>query len=86
MAVHGKHRRTLERIFDRSVPANIEWQDIESLIRAMGGQVSEGRGSRVRFHLNCRVAVIHRPHPRKEAVRATVKDVRAFLIEARVMP
>lgn len=86
MALRGKHRRTLEGIFARPVPANVEWQDIESLISAFGGQVSMGRGPRVRFHLNSRVAVLHRPHPRKEANRATVKDVRAFLIEARVTP
>jgi hypothetical protein len=80
--VDSKHRRTLEAIFERPERANILWRDIESLMIALGGEVSEGSGSRVRVALNGVRAVFHRPHPRKEANKPTVRSVRRFLEQA----
>lgn len=82
----SKHRRTLEAIFERPERANIIWRDIENLWVALGGEVSEGSGSRVRVALNSVRAVFHRPHPRKEANKATVRSVRRFLEQAGVKP
>jgi len=82
----GKHRQTLERIFEEPERADVAWRDIEALFTALGGEVSEGRGSRVRVGLRGVRAVFHRPHPRKEAGKATVKSVRRFLAEAGITP
>lgn len=82
----AKHRGTLERVFETPERGDIPWQDIESLFAALGGELSEGRGSRVRAALNGVRAVFHRPHPRKEANKATVKSVRRFLTEAGIKP
>lgn len=79
-----KHQKTLQAIFEKPERANIAWRDIEALFTALGAEVSEGRGSRVRVALNKVRAVFHRPHPRKEANKATVKSVRRFLEEAGV--
>jgi hypothetical protein len=62
------------------------WQDIEALFIALGADVTEGSGSRVRVALNNVRAVFHRPHPQKEANKATVKSVRRFLETAGVKP
>jgi HicA toxin of bacterial toxin-antitoxin, len=48
--------------------------------------MSEGRGSRMRFFLNGRRAVFHRPHPRPEVVKGAVEAMRDFLTEAGVKP
>jgi hypothetical protein len=82
----GKHRQTLGRIFEASERADIAWRDIEALFVALGGEMSEGRGSRVRLALRGVRAVFHRPHPRKEVGKAMVKSVRRFLAEAGVTP
>ena len=82
----GKHRQTLERIFEAPERDDVAWRDIEALFTALGGEVSKGRGSRVRVALRGVRAVFHRPHPRKEAGKATVKSVRRFLAEAGIMP
>ncbi len=79
-----KHRKTLESVFETRERADIPWRDIESLFSALGGEMSEGRGSRVRVALKGVRAVFHRPHPRKETNKATVKSVRRFLQEAGV--
>ena len=81
----SKHRKTLEAIFERPERANIAWRDIEALFIALGAQVSEGNGSRVRVSLNQVRAVFHRPHPSKEANKGTVKSVRRFLETAGVI-
>ena len=86
MDLSGKHRRTLGNIFSDPVLSNVLWADIESLFKALGGEVSEGRGSRVRVYLHGVRAVFHRPHPKKETDKGALKSVRRFLIEAGIEP
>jgi len=81
-----KHRRTLEAIFETPIRSNIPWQGIESMLEAMGAEISEGEGSRVRIALNGVRAVFHRPHPQKETDKGAVKSMRRFLNEAGVNP
>ncbi len=80
--MNTKHRKTLEAIFARPERADIIWRDIESLFIALGGEVSEGSGSRVRVALHGVRAVFHRPHPQRETNKGAVKSVRRFLQEA----
>ncbi len=86
MNLSGKHRTTLQTVFAGPVRANIDWVDIEALFVACGGEVQEGRGSRVRVvPLGIR-AVFHQPHPQKETDRGAVRSVRRFLLEAGIEP
>jgi hypothetical protein len=84
--VESKHRKTLEAIFEKPERANIAWRDIEALLNALGAEISEGNGSRVRVALKDVRAVFHRPHPRKETNKGAVKSVRRFLESAGVKP
>jgi len=84
--VDRKHRKTLEAIFEKPERATIAWRDIETLLIALGAEISEGRGSRVRIALKDVRAVFHRPHPRKETNKGAVKSVRRFLEAAGVKP
>lgn len=49
------------------------------MLTALGAEITEGRGSRVRVYLNGVRAVFHRPHPQKETDKGAVKSVRRFL-------
>lgn len=82
MDLNNKQRQILELIFTNPVPSNILWQDIESLFIALGADVSQGAGSRVRVKLNEVKAVFHEPHPEKETDKGAVKSVREFLLKA----
>ncbi|MBW2538950.1 MAG: type II toxin-antitoxin system HicA family toxin [Deltaproteobacteria bacterium] len=82
--MNKKQRQTLKRIFARPERADISWLDIESLLIALGADISEGRGSRVRVALNEVRAVFHRPHPKRIANKGAVKSVRRFMQEAGV--
>ncbi len=82
--MNKKQRRTLERIFEKPERSDISWNDIESLFIALGADVSEGRGSRVRVTLKDVRAVFHRPHPQRVTNKSTVRSVRRFLLETGV--
>lgn len=66
--MNKKHQRTLEAIFKQPVQSNVVWKDIESLMRHLNTEITEGEGegSRVRFALNGVRVTFHRPHPKKE--------------------
>ncbi len=78
-SLNGNHQDTLRQIYANPVPVNLEWRKVESLLLAIGCQLVEGRGSRVRFEKNGKVATFHRPHPAKEAKPYQVRDARAYL-------
>jgi len=40
-----RHQRTLELIFARPAPGNIQWRDIEALFNELGANVEEREGS-----------------------------------------
>lgn len=80
--INTKHFETLKRVFSNPVQASIAWKDIEALLLALGAEVSEGRGSRVRIALNGVRAVFHRPHPHKETDKGAIVSLRRFLDEA----
>ena len=82
--MNKKQKKTLEKIFETPERSDISWSNIESLLISLGGEITEGRGSRVRIYLNGIRAVFHRPHPQKETRKSAIKSVRRFLKEAGV--
>lgn len=84
--MNSKHRKTLEAIFSQPTTSSLEWSRIEALLIAVGCEVIEGRGSRVRFAHQGKVIAFHRPHPAKEAKPYQVEDARSFLLSLGVTP
>lgn len=84
--MNATHRKTLIALFGDPVPTTLEWRRIEALLVAIGCQVIEGNGSRVRFEKNGHVATFHRPHPAKEAKPYQVRDARHYLENLGVRP
>ncbi len=77
--LNSNQQDTLRQVYANPVPVNLEWRKVESLLLAIGSQLVEGRGSRVRFEKDGKVATFHRPHPAKEAKPYQVRDARAYL-------
>ena len=82
MSLSSKHRKTLQAVFADPVRSNVPWAAVEALFAALGGEVTEGSGSRVRVALDDVRAVFHRPHPQRETGKGALKSVRRFLTEA----
>jgi hypothetical protein len=81
-----KQLSLVERIFQEPPPVTVRWAEVQSLLSALGADITEGRGSRVRLFLNGVRAVFHRPHLRPELDRGAVRSLRRFLREAGVGP
>ena len=84
--MNKKHSRTLELIFKLPVQSSVVWKDCEKLLEALGAEISEGEGSRVRILLNGVKAVFHRPHPQKEIDKGALVSLRKFLENAGLKP
>ena len=84
--MNSKQRKVLALVYADPIPKSLEWLEIESLLLAIGAELIEGNGSRVRFHKDSIVATFHRPHPKKEAKPYQVKDARNFLTQLGIKP
>ena len=66
------------------------WADIEALLLAIGCEVIEGDGSRIRFIRDDVIGYFHRPHPSatagKEAAPYQIRDAKTFLTKLGVEP
>ncbi|WP_348755342.1 type II toxin-antitoxin system HicA family toxin [uncultured Aquincola sp.] len=76
----------MSAVFAKPTSASIVFADIEALVKALGGKVTEREGSRVRIELAGQQWRCHRPHPGKEAKRYQVEEAREFFEQAGVRP
>jgi hypothetical protein len=65
--MNTRQRKTLATVFETPTRSDIRWTDIESLLRALGGNLKGAGGAMVRVTLKGAVAVFHRPHPQRTA-------------------
>ncbi len=84
--MNNKHRKTLKALFGDPPPKGMPWEDIESLLLAVGAVLSEGSGSRVKFDLNGQTVAFHRPHKPKTARAYQIAIAREFLEDNGVKP
>ncbi len=84
--MNSKHQKTLGQIFANPTPKTLLWSDIEALLIAIGCEVTEGNGSRVKFDFNGHTVAFHRPHPQKETKPYAVRIAKEFLILIEVTP
>lgn len=80
------HQKTLQAIFRQPTSGTIVFADIQALIVALGGEVQEREGSRVRITLKGEQWRCHRPHPGKEARKYQVEEARELLERIGVKP
>ncbi|MDO9181922.1 MAG: hypothetical protein Q7U04_05920 [Bacteriovorax sp.] len=50
LKLSSRHNKTLEEIFSLPIKSNIQWRDAESMLVALGAELEEGNGSRVRIY------------------------------------
>ena len=84
--MNNRQRKTLEAIFSFPTPKNLAWDDLVSLLWALGCDMVKGGGSHFAFRRDNQKADFHRPHPGKELKPYQVRDAKAFLVKIGVMP
>ncbi|MCL2899699.1 type II toxin-antitoxin system HicA family toxin [Brenneria tiliae] len=72
----SKHRKTLADVLTTPPKPGIKWDDVVSLINALGGKVKNGNGSRRKFVLMGSVYQTHHPHPGNVMDKGAVNGLR----------
>ncbi|MCL2161442.1 MAG: type II toxin-antitoxin system HicA family toxin [Betaproteobacteria bacterium] len=75
----SRHLKTLREVFDRPTRSNIVFSEMETLVLALGGNVVEREGARIKIVIKGAVWRAHRPHPGKEAKKYQVEEFRELL-------
>jgi hypothetical protein len=81
-----KNDQTLEKIFQRPIPANIKWSEVVALFVDLGATINEREGSRVSVKLFGVIRVFHRPHPRPDMDKGAIASIRIWLKENGISP
>jgi len=84
--MNSRTRQTLTAIFARPTRGDLRWSDVETLLEALGCQVTEGSGSRVRVTLGSTRLVLHKPHPEPVLKKGAVDSLRVFLKQCGAKP
>lgn len=82
----NKHLNVLTTIFRDPVSANVQWREVESLLRHVGATVEPAHGARFRVVLGGREFFIHHPHHGGEFGKAEVKLLREGLGSLGITP
>ena len=84
--MNSNQKKILAAVFVNPVSGTLVWAEVESMLVAIGCQVVEGNGSRIKIILNSDALAVHRPHPGKEAKHYQIRVVREFLTRNGVNP
>ena len=84
--MNSRQSKTLAAVFATPATRNLAWDDIESLLDALGARKVSRDGSAVHFFLNGARFDVHRPHPQKEAKPYVVRNTAKFLTLAGIKP
>jgi ABC-type phosphate transport system ATPase subunit len=47
--LNSKQKKILDDIFKEPIKSDVLWKDIENILEALGAEISEGNGSRIRI-------------------------------------
>ena len=87
--LNGRHQKTLEQIFATPVSGTVRYEDVESMLKYLGAELStKGKtsGSRICFTLMGTKVTLHKPHPGSELDKGAVKNLRMALEKLRIVP
>lgn len=59
----------------------MKWQDIETLLLALGAVKKEGKGASLRYIIEGRPIMFHKPHPDNELKRYVIRQIRDYLLK-----
>lgn len=84
--LNSRNRKTLSDIFHTPVKSDIDWDDVERLVKALGGKIKNGAGSRRKLIIGASVGLFHEPHPGSIMDKGAVADLREWLDKIEVNP
>jgi NACalpha-BTF3-like transcription factor len=81
-----KHENLIRTIFHDPISGNIQWREVESLLRHLGVEMEQLSGARIRAKLGHAETILHRPHHSNTLDRHAVQHLREFLARGGATP
>ena len=79
-----KHLQLLRSIFHDPISGNIQWREVESLLRHVGAEIEPAHGGRFRVVLNRKEHFLSHPHHNSACSRDFIKHLREVLASSGV--
>ncbi len=82
--MNHRHRKVLHALFAHPVSANIDFKDVQSVLKELGADIEERNASRVAVTLKGHTVLFH--HAQHSLPKDEVQQIRRFLIDCGVAP
>ena len=79
-----KYQVLLHSIFQGTLPSNVHWREVESLLHHLGATIEPVLGARFRVVLNQHEFFVHHPHQGNVCSKQEIKHLRDCLTRAGV--
>ncbi|MEQ1712438.1 MAG: hypothetical protein ABL908_13690 [Hyphomicrobium sp.] len=82
--MNHRHRKVLHQLFAHPISANIDFNDVQSVLKELGADVEDRAGARVAVTLKGHTVLFH--HANHSVPKEEVQQIRRFLIDCGVAP
>lgn len=82
--MNHRHRKVLHQLFAHPISANIDFNDVQSVLKELGADVEDRAGARVAVTLKGHTVLFH--HANHSVPKEEVQQIRRFLIGCGVAP
>ena len=82
--MNHRHRKILHQLFAHPISANIDFNDVQSVLKELGAAIEDRAGARVAVTLKGHTVLFH--HANHSVPKDEVQQIRRFLIDCGVAP
>ena len=82
--MNHRHRKVLHQLFAHPISANIDFNDVQSVLKELGAAIEDRAGARVAVTLKGHTVLFH--HANHSVPKDEVQQIRRFLIDCGVAP
>lgn len=82
--MNHRHRKVLHQLFAHPISANIDFNDVQAVLKELGADVEDRSGARIAVTLKGHTVLFH--HANHSVPKDEVQQIRRFLIDCGVAP
>jgi hypothetical protein len=82
--MNHRHRKVLHALFAHPVSANIDFKDVQSVLKELGAEIEDRAGARIAVTLKGHTVLFHNAN--HSVPKDEVQQIRRFLIDCGVAP
>lgn len=82
--MNHRHRKVLHQLFAHPISANIDFNDVQSVLKELGAEVEDRSGARIAVTMKGHTVLFH--HANHSVPKEEVQQIRRFLIDCGIAP